>query len=100
MSHESQSAAYRDPALRSRAEMCAREQAHLTYSDDPDPANQSLAFSVITGDIAAIDALIAAVAVGPNGDALDNDADLLAAMQTSWPTVAAAYYGMEEEEPA
>jgi hypothetical protein len=90
MTYQEQSDRYRDLAQRGRYEMCAREQAHLTYAAGPDPADQALAAEVINGEWAAIDPLIAAICVGPNSAALDNDADLTAAMQGAWPAVAAA----------
>lgn len=90
MTYQEQSDRYRATDERGRYEMCIREQAHLTFSHDPVPANQALAGSVIRGTTADIDALIAAICVGPNSATLDDDAALLGAVQTAWPVTAAA----------
>jgi hypothetical protein len=90
-SYQEMSDRYRDPAQRGRFEACIREQAHLTYAD-AGGAEQALANDVIGGDMPAIDALIAAVTVGPNSAVLDNDADLTSAVQGAWPVTAAALH--------
>ena len=96
--YSAQNALYRDVEQRGRIEMCASEQAQLTYAGEtmPDgttpntPENQALAFDVIAGNLEAIDSLTRIVCTGPNWAQLDEDDDLTAAMQTAWPVVAAA----------
>jgi hypothetical protein len=91
MTYQAMSDSYRNAAERGRYEMAVREQAHLTYADSADPDEAGLANLVITGDMAAIDAVIAAICVGPNSAALGEDSDLTAAVQGAWPAVAGAY---------
>ena len=95
MSYQEQSDRYRSITDRGRYEMAIREQAHLTFADDPDLANQALANSVIAGKVADIDALIAAICVGPNSATLSEDGSLLGAVQTAWPVTASAIYPQE-----
>jgi hypothetical protein len=91
VTYQEQSDRYRDPDGRGRYEMCIREQAHSTFASSEDAGERALADSVIRGNHGDIDALIAAICVGPNSDTLDDDAALLGAVQTAWPSTAAAY---------
>lgn len=91
MSYTQKSEAYRDPNARGRYEMAIGEQAHLTYANDPDPANAALADQVIKGDVTAIDSLMRAITVGPNSETLDDDASLLGAVQAAWSVTAQAW---------
>ena len=86
MSYQQMNDNYRDLSQRGRYEACVREQAAATYSDDP------LGKSVLSGDMASIDAVIGAITTGPNWDQLDDDASLLAAVQASWSTVSGAMF--------
>jgi hypothetical protein len=93
MTYQEQWDRYGDMESRGRYSACIREQAHLTFADDPDPANKSLAQQVISGNAADVDAVIAAICVGPNSATLDDDGGLLAAVQAAWPVTAGAMYG-------
>jgi len=92
MSYQEQNDRYRDITARGRYEMAIREQAHQTFTDDADPANKALADAVIGGNMQNIDALIAAITVGPNSATLSEDGSLLSAVQTAWPVTASAIY--------
>lgn len=94
MSYQEQSDQYRSGADRGRYEMCVREQG-LIFSADGRPDIASLGRGVTAGNLTDIDAVIAAVNVGPNWDQLDDDSGLLAAVQGVWPSVAAARYPTE-----
>jgi hypothetical protein len=92
MTYQEQSDRYRAVDGRGRYEMCIREQAHATFTQDEDPANKALADSVIGGNASDVDALIAAICVGPNSADLDDDGALLGAVQLAWPVTASAMY--------
>lgn len=94
MTYQDQSDRYRGQD-RSRYEMAIREQAHLTFTMDADPANKALADAVIAGNMQNIDAVMAAITVGPNSATLDEDGSLLSAVQTAWPVTASANYPQE-----
>jgi len=96
MSYQEQSDLYRDPAGRARYEMCVREQAFI-FSADGRTDIAALGMGVVAGDPVDIEAVIAAICTGPNSAELGEDAPLLAAVQSVWPTVAAARYPVEEE---
>lgn len=91
MSYQDSNEQYRDMGQRGRYEMCAREQGYV-FAADGRPDIAALGRGVVAGNMTDLDALIAGVVVGPNGDQLDDDAALLSAMQAIWPTVAAARY--------
>jgi len=95
MSYEEQSERYRTMTNRNRYEMAIREQAHLTFLNDADSANAGLADAVVEGDMKAIDAVMAAICVGPNSGTLSDDGGLLSAVQAAWPDVAGALYPQE-----
>jgi len=97
MSYAEQSELYRSVEGRGRYEACVREQG-LVFAFDLRPDMAALGQAVVSGSIAHIDAVIAAVVFGPSWADLGEDAALLSAVQAQWPTVAAAYF--EEEEPA
>ena len=81
-----------DMQQRNRMEMCAREQGYI-YCGDGRPDIAALGRGVIGGDLGDIDAVIAAVCVqNTAGDIQKDDDVLLSAVQTVWPTVAAARY--------
>jgi len=92
MTYQEQNDRYRSTADRGRYEMAIREQAHATFAADADPANKALADSVIGGSVKDIDAIIAAIVVGPNSATLSEDGSLLSAVQTAWPVTASAIY--------
>lgn len=91
MTYQEQSDLYHDDATRARAEMCIREQGAI-FGNDGRPDIAALGRAVTAGDHPAIDAVTAAVCVSPNWAALDQDPDLLAAVQGVWPAVAAALF--------
>lgn len=91
MSYADDSATYRDPDFRSRAEMAIREQGYV-FSADGRPDIASLGRGVVAGNGVDIDALLAGVVTAPGNENIDDDAGLLAAVQAVWPTVAAARY--------
>lgn len=90
MSYQDQSDLYRGTD-RGRYEMCVREQG-LIYANDGRPDIAALGRGVTGGDVDDIDAMIAAVCVGPNWAELGEDQGLLSATQAAWPAVAAARY--------
>lgn len=98
MTYQSKAEAYADPETRARIQICATEQAYV-YVNDGRPDIAQLADRVISRDPLGMDALAAGVCASPNGDALGDDAGLLAAMQSVWPTVSAALYEPPEPEP-
>jgi hypothetical protein len=91
MSYQEQNDLYRDGAQRGRMEMCAREQGYI-FTADGRADIAALGRGVVAGDMTDIDAVIAAVCTGPNSASLGEDPALLAAVQSVWPTVAAARY--------
>ena len=91
MTYQTRAAAYADPTTRGRIDVCATEQAHV-YVNDGRPDIAALADEVIARTPLHLSALAASVCASPNGDALDDDGALLAAMQAVWPAVAAALY--------
>lgn len=91
MTYQEQSDLYRDMAQRGRYEMCVREQAYV-FTADGRPDIAALGRGVVAGDPTDIDAVISAICTGPNSAALGEDPELLAAVQSVWPTVAAARY--------
>lgn len=91
MSYQDQSDLYRTGEQRNRMEMCVREQGYI-FAADGRPDIASLGRGVVAGDLTDIDAVIAAVCVGPNSAELGEDGPLLSAVQSVWPTVAAARY--------
>ena len=90
MSYQEQNDLYRG-ADRGRYEMCIREQG-LIFTADGRPDIAELGRSVTAGSLTDIDAVIAAICVGPNSAQLGDDGPLLSAVQAVWPTVAAARY--------
>ena len=83
---------YRAPQFRERAEMCVREQG-LIFANDGRPQIAALGIGVTGGNWSDIEAIMAAVASGTNGTAaVTDDGALLSAVQSVWPTVAAARY--------
>ena len=98
MSYESKAAAYADPDTRARIFICSTEQAYVFVNDGREDIAQ-LADRVIAGEPAALGALASGVCASPNGDTLDDDGQLLSAMQSVWPVVAAALYLPPEPEP-
>lgn len=94
MSYESKATAYADPATRARIDVCSTEQAYV-YVNDGRADIAALGAAVIGRQPLALQALAAGVTAGPNGDALEQDGPLLSAVQTAWPTVAAALYHAE-----
>lgn len=91
MSYADDSATYRDPDFRARAEMCIREQGY-GFSADPRPDVAALAQGVVAGNGVDIDAILAGIVTAPGNENLDTDPALLAATQAVWPVVAAARY--------
>jgi hypothetical protein len=91
MTYLEQSERYRDMAERDRYEMCVREQGYI-HATAADPSKAALGRGVTAGSMADIDAVIAAICVGANSALLGDDGDLLSAVNTAWPTVAAARY--------
>jgi hypothetical protein len=91
VSYAQQSTLYRDQLSRSRIDMCVREQGYIFAADGREDI-ASLGRAVTAGSVTDIDAVAAAVCVGPNYAELDDDAALLGAVQTAWPSVAAARY--------
>jgi hypothetical protein len=91
MSYTDMNLLYRDVQQRGRIEMATREQG-LIFSADGRPDIAALGMGTVAGNPVDIDAVVAAVVVGPNSATLGEDADLLAAVQGAWPTVAAARY--------
>lgn len=89
MSYQEQSEAYRDIEARGRYEMAVREQGYI-FSADERADIKALGMSVVSGDVQDIDAVIAAICTGPGWDSLADDQALLSAVQSVWPTVAAA----------
>ena len=89
MTYQQMSDRYREQGLRTRAEMCARQQGYI-FAADGRPDIAALGMGVVAGDWVDIDAIIAAICAGENSDALDDDAELMSAVQGVWPTVAAA----------
>lgn len=80
-----------DEAQRARIHMCVRQQgAHYAADGRPDIA--ALGRGVVAGDWGDIDALIVAVVTGPNGHLVEQELELLAAVQGAWPLVAKARY--------
>jgi hypothetical protein len=90
MTYQDMHTAYCDHSTRTRVEMCARQQAFQPPAIDA--ASLDLANGIAGGNMQDIDAIIAGVVVGPNGETLAEDNALLAAVQSVWPTVAAARY--------
>jgi hypothetical protein len=95
MSYESRALLAADAGFRSRATICAQEQA-LIFKDDGRPDMAALADAIILSDGNA-GPLVDLVALAPNfADTTDpstvQDADLLAATQATWPTYAAIAY--------
>lgn len=82
---------YRDPDGRGRYEMCIREQAFI-YSDSSSADIAALGQAIVGGSGSDIDSVIAGIVTGPNSAELADDGALLAAVQSVWPTVAAARY--------
>lgn len=91
MSYQTMNDLYRDLSQRGRMEMCVREQGYI-FAADGRPDIAALGSAVVSGDLSALDAVIAAVCVSPNSGSLGEDGPLLAAVQAVWPTVAAARY--------
>jgi hypothetical protein len=92
MAYQDMSDNYRDPAYRNRAEMCIKEQG-VIYTNDGRPEIKALGQGVVAGNWVDIDAIMSAVSVGPNSEtSVTDDGALLGAVQTVWPTVAAARY--------
>jgi hypothetical protein len=91
MSYRDQSDLYVSTSERNRFKMCIIEQGNI-FSTNADPATANLGKLVTTGDLAAIDSVIAAICTGPNWSTLDDDLALLSAVQSVWPAVAAAWY--------
>jgi len=98
MTYASTAEQYADPETRARINTCATEQAHVyTLQEGP---TKTLADKVIAQWPEALNALAYAVLVSPNGPMVDNDGDLLSAMQSVWERTAQALYPPEpEEEP-
>jgi hypothetical protein len=99
MSYESRALLAADAGFRSRATICAQEQA-LIFTADGRPDIAALADAIILNDGNA-GPLVDLVALAPNfadvGDpAAVQDADLLAATQAAWPTYAAVAYPVPE----
>lgn len=95
MSYASRALLANDPGYRSRATICAQEQA-LIFTADGRPDIAALADAIILSDANA-GPLVDLVALAPNfADISDpatvEDADLLAATQATWPTYAAIAY--------
>lgn len=90
MSYEEDAALYHTVGFRDRASMCAREQGYV-FSADGRADIAALGRGVVAGDQTDIDAVIAAVVTAPGAET-ETDAQLLAAVQAVWPTVAAARY--------
>lgn len=91
MSYADQSAYYEDPSKRTRIDICVREQA-LIFLNDLRPEVIKLAQEVTANNYGPITSVTAAVIVGPNFTTLDQDASLLAAVQATFPVVAASTY--------
>lgn len=91
MSYADKAGIYADPDQRARIDMCTREQGAI-FVNDGRPDIAALGRDTVAGYTNALDAVAAAVITGPNGAALDEDAQLLAAVQAVWPTVAAALH--------
>lgn len=94
MSYQEQSDLYRNVAERGRMEMAVREQGYI-FSADGRPDIAALGMGVAAGNLTDIDAVVAAICTGPNSGELGDDAALLSAVQSVWPTVAAARYPAE-----
>lgn len=95
MSYASRAALTTDPGFRSRATTCAQEQA-LVFTADGRPDIAALADAIILSHGNA-GPLVDLVALAPNFADTDDpttvqDADLLAAVQATWPTYAAIAY--------
>ena len=81
-----------NPAFRGRAEMCIREQGQI-YVNDGRADIAALGRGIVGNSWMDIEAIMAAVAAGPNSTpAVTDDGALLAAVQGVWPVVAAARY--------
>jgi len=94
MSYQEMSDRYRDMVQRGRYEAAVREQGQI-FAFDGRPDIASLGQEVVAGNMAEIDAVIAAITHGPNSATLDEDGALLAAVQAVWPTVAAALHPVQ-----
>lgn len=91
MTYQGKADAYADPATRARIAACSSEQAYV-YVNDGRPDIAWLAQQVIALSPQALSALAAGVCSGPNGENLAEDGPLVSAVQSIWPTVAAALY--------
>jgi len=92
MSYQQMSDDYRSPEFRLRGEMCVKEQA-LILVDSDDAPSAALARMVVGGDWTSIEAVLVAVAVGPDGAAaVTDDGALLSSVQSVWPVVGAAKF--------
>jgi len=94
VTYQDMASRYRSVDERNRYEMAVREQGQI-FAFDGRPDIAALGAAVVAGKPSDIDAVIAAICVGPNSDFLDEDGALLAAVQAVWPTVAAALYPQE-----
>ena len=101
MSYQDDAILYRDGDFRNRAEMCVREQAYV-FSADGRVDIASLGQSIVGGNYAHLDAVIAAAVTAPGSGDLSDDGALLSAVQAVWPSVAAALYpvSVPADEPA
>lgn len=91
MSYAARSDLFRDMDARNRMSMCVIEQAFLFAFDGRDDI-AALGKSIVAGNGADIDAVMAGVVTGPNWATLDDDEALLGAVQQAWPTVASAKF--------
>jgi hypothetical protein len=91
MTYQEDSDLYRSAEFRARSEMCIREQGYI-YTTDGRADIAALGSGVVSGNWVDIEAVMAAIATVPGVGDLTDDAIMLSATQTVWPTVAAARY--------
>jgi hypothetical protein len=94
MSYADMNVLYHDHTERGRFDMCIRQQGYI-FSADGRPDIAALGMGIVGGDLADIDAVIGAIVTGENSADLGEDGPLLSAVQSVWPTVAAARYPQE-----
>lgn len=96
MSYQEQADLYRGPQ-RNRMDIAVREQGAI-FAADGRPDIAALGQGIVGGNLQDIDAVMANVCVSPSwSEIADDDAALTGAIQSVFPTVAAARYPQATE---
>ena len=94
MAYSDMAALMADQTQTDRIDACIREQGAI-FAGDGRADIASLGRAVVSGSYGDITAVRNAVCTGPSWNTIDDDQALLSAVQSVWPTVAAARYPQE-----